>query len=84
MYKRISISECSDRSTNAFVKLLFVGNMAKRVEKAIDMRVYVVCRNYVHKECVEFTSKNPKNLFALHVQLKKTKNIFYRKIFILL
>lgn len=41
---------CAQAELDIFINLVFVGNMAKGVQKAIDMRLCIVCRNDVHEE----------------------------------
>lgn len=47
---------CSDRIKNTYIKLVFVGTMAKREESAVDMRLCVICCNYVHEVCAGLNS----------------------------
>lgn len=34
------------------------------MDKFVGMRLYVICRHYVHEECVEFASKNTPNIIC--------------------
>lgn len=49
---------------NTFIKLGFVGNMIRLVEKFIDMKICVACLNYVNEEIVVIINKYTKEFIC--------------------